>query len=228
MTVPIARVGIVVPAHNEQDWLGRCLAALGRAAAAVPLPVDVVVVADACTDATTTVARAAGVDVLDIDARNVGVARRVGWDRLRGDASPSLWLATTDADSLVPPDWLTRMVGYADEGWDAVAGTIVVRDWAAAGRPDAVRAAWQVNYGRSRGHVHGANLGVRASRYASAGGVPTRALAEDAGLVAALTADGARVLTATDVPVLTSARFSVRAQGGFASYLDDLDEGLGA
>jgi hypothetical protein len=114
------------------------------------------------------------------------------------------------------------MVAYADGGADAVVGTVAVRDWSSTGRAETVRRAWQADYARARDHVHGANLGVRADRYAAAGGVPATALAEDAGLVAALRAAGARVLTATDITVLTSARSSSRAPGGFSSFLDGL------
>lgn len=217
----IDRVGVVVPAHDEQDWLPRCLAALTIAVGRVAVPVDVVVVADACADDTAALARAAGVEVVEIDARNVGIARAAGWSRV-GGRPESVWLATTDADTLVPADWLQRMVAYADLGWDAVVGTVAVQDWAASGRDDAVRRAWQADYARSRTHVHGANLGVRGSSYAAVGGMPTRALAEDVGLVAALSTAGAKVLTATDIAVVTSARSSTRAPGGFSSFLDDL------
>jgi GT2 family glycosyltransferase len=228
----IERIGVVVPAHDEQEWLSACLDALALAAAAVRLPVDVLVVADACVDGTAAVARAAGVGVLEIAARNVGVARATGWARL-ASAGPAIrpartWLANTDADTLVPVDWLQRMVAYADEGWDAVVGTVAVRDWADASRTETVRRAWQADYARSRDHVHGANLGVRADRYAAVGGVPADALAEDTGLVTALRAAGARVLTATDLPVLTSARSSTRAPGGFSSFLDGLGDDLSA
>jgi glycosyltransferase involved in cell wall biosynthesis len=225
---PLERVGVVVPAHDEQDWLEACLDALTRAIRWTEIPVDIVVVADACTDDTVEVARSAGVDVVEIAARNVGRARATGWDRLRREPADTQWLATTDADTLVPEDWLVRMVGYANRGWDAVVGTVTVQDWATAGRPDSIRSAWQARYARARDHVHGANLGVRASCYATVGGVPARTLAEDVGLVAALTASGARVLIATDLPVLTSARHSTRAPGGFASYLDDLTDDVSA
>lgn len=227
--VGIQRVGIVVPAHDEQGWLGPCLDAVRSAADAVAVPVDVVVVADACSDDTAQVARAAAVEVLEIAARNVGVARAIGWDRLLGRARPAtVWLATTDADTLVPTDWLARMLTRAEQGWDAVVGTVAVRDWSSAGRTEAVQAAWLSQYAHAHEHVHGANLGVRGSSYLAVGGVPARALAEDAGLVAALRTAGARVLNVADNPVLTSARFSHRAPGGFASYLDELEKGIGA
>ncbi len=228
MSPTIGRAGLVIPAHDEQDWLDACLTAVADAVSSAPVPVDVVVVADDCSDDTASIARAHGADVLEIEARNVGVARAAGWRHLCPEPSASRWLATTDADTLVPADWLARMIAYADEGWDAVVGTVAVHDWTTVGRPPALRQAWLRAYSSTREHVHGANLGVRASSYVAVGGVPARALAEDAGLVAALRSAGARVLPTADIPVLTSARFSTRAPGGFASYLSDLDDGLTA
>ena len=50
----IRAVGVIVPAHDEQDLLPDCLASLGRAVRALRarcgLPVHVLVVADACRD----------------------------------------------------------------------------------------------------------------------------------------------------------------------------------
>ena len=43
-------VAVVVPVHNEEAPLGRCVAALDRAAGQVDVPVMAVVVLDGCTD----------------------------------------------------------------------------------------------------------------------------------------------------------------------------------
>lgn len=48
-------IGVCIPAHNEEDHIDRCLATVLHAARHVGLagePVRVVVVLDACTDAT--------------------------------------------------------------------------------------------------------------------------------------------------------------------------------
>ena len=63
MTRPLASV--VVPAHNEAAVLARCLAALRREVRAGEL--DVVVVANACSDATADIARQAGVRVVETE-----------------------------------------------------------------------------------------------------------------------------------------------------------------
>ena len=71
----VASAGVVVPAHNEEELLPACLAALREAAGVAGVPVRLLVVADACTDATAAVAAAGGAEVIRIRARNVGAAR---------------------------------------------------------------------------------------------------------------------------------------------------------
>ena len=113
---PVEAAGVVVPAHDEQTLLPACLMALRQAAGAVTIPVHVVVVADTCTDRTAATARACGAEVIGIRARNVGTARAAGMTgllRLTAGHDPAVtWLATTDADTVVPSGWLRRA------GWD--------------------------------------------------------------------------------------------------------------
>ena len=225
----IRALGVVVPAHNEQDRLPSCLASLRRAARAVSgTPVHLIVVADSCRDQTAQVARRGGAAVVTISARCVGTARAEGVREALRQAGPldpaEMWLATTDADTLVPPDWLRRQAACASRGWDAVAGTVRVADWAA--RPPAVRALFNRRYHSAAGphrHVHGANLGFRASAYLRAGGFPDVPTGEDHALVAALTAAGSRIRYTRAITVTTSGRRDARAPHGFGSYLAQLD-----
>jgi glycosyltransferase involved in cell wall biosynthesis len=225
----VARAGVVVPAHDEEELLPACLAALRSAAGAAGVPVRLLVVADACTDATAAVAAAAGAEVIRIRARNVGAARAAGMARLlrrlegTDPAAPGLattWLATTDADTVVPPDWLRRQLGYAGQGWDVVLGTVAVTDW--AGHPPHAPAVFEAMYEFGAGphpHIHGANLGIRASAYLAAGGFRPLPTAEDHALLAAATEAGCQVLQAGDITVATSARRQARAPRGFSHAL---------
>ena len=71
MTRPIDAVGVIVPAHDEQDLLPSCLASVRRAAQALRgMPVHLVVVADACRDRTARVARRGGASVVSIDRKS--------------------------------------------------------------------------------------------------------------------------------------------------------------
>jgi glycosyltransferase involved in cell wall biosynthesis len=228
----IRSVGVIVPAHDEQDLLPSCLASVRRAARTLRgIPVHVVVVADACRDRTAQAARRGGASVVSISARSAGAARAAGARevlRLAGHLDPaSVWLATTDADTLVPAHWLRQQVRHASQGWDAIVGTIEVTDW--SGYPPGTRALFRERYEDfdsgtgQHGHVHGANLGFRASAYLAAGGFPAVPTAEDHALVAALAAAGSRVLRTRALPVITSARRESRAPHGFSRYLAQLE-----
>jgi glycosyltransferase involved in cell wall biosynthesis len=223
----IQAVGIVVPAHDEETLLPACLAALQRAVDAAGVPVHLLVVADTCTDQTVAVARACGVRAMMIRARNVGAARSAGMGellRLTAGVDPAaVWLATTDADTVVPRDWLKRQLKYAGQGWDVVLGTVAVADW--DGHPPHVPAAFHAQYDFGDGahpHVHGANLGIRASAYRAAGGFRPLRTAEDHALLAAATEAGCSVLPASDITVETSARRRARAPLGFSHLLRTL------
>ena len=225
----IRLVGVIVPAHNEQDLLPSCLASLRRAARALHGPqVRLVVVADACRDQTADVARRGRATVVTISAGSVGAARAAGVrEVLRRTAHldpAEVWLATTDADTLVPRCWLREQARYANRGWDAVAGTIRIADW--SGHHPGTRSLFHARYGKGTGthsHVHGANLGVGAAAYLRSGGFPDVVTGEDHALVAALTAVGGRVLYTRTISVVTSARLDARAPHGFSDYLAGLD-----
>ncbi|MGH3200757.1 MAG: glycosyltransferase [Streptosporangiaceae bacterium] len=223
----IEAVGVVVPAHNEETLLPSCLTALRRAARRLSVPAHLLVAADSCTDRTVEVARACGARVIAIRARSVGAARAAGMTellRLTGGPDPALiWLATTDADTVVPPGWLQRQVAHADQGWDVVLGTVTVADWSE--HPPHVPAAFAARYesgDRPHPHVHGANIGVRASAYQAAGGFRPLRTAEDHALLAAVTEAGCSVLQASDVTVETSGRRHARAPHGFSHLLRTL------
>lgn len=145
-------------------------------------------------------------------------------DALVGDGYPldRVWLAHTDADTLVPPDWLARHLAYAAEGWASVLGAVEVEDWSP--RPPGTarvfhRPAAQVPEDR---RVHGANLGVRADSYLAVGGFPALGVSGDHALAAALRELGVPVIHAAEVKVTTSARLSTRAGGGFSDCLSAL------
>lgn len=225
----IDRVGVVVPVRDEEERLPRCLDALEVAIARLTadrgLPVSAVVVLDRCTDGSRDIAMARRwVSTTSVEAGGVGVARAAGCAQVvcvHGfQPTRSLWLASTDADSEVPADWLTRQIELADQGAEVVLGTVTVADW--SDQPAGVARRWHASYDASDGHphVHGANVGCRADAYLAAGGFLALSCDEDVALVAAL-ADR-RIVSTGAIPVVTSARRHSRAQGGFADYLAQL------
>jgi glycosyltransferase involved in cell wall biosynthesis len=213
-------IGVVVPAHNEQDVLVECIDCIFHAARDVRLvaeTVELVVVADSCTDATSVLAAQAGATVLTVEARNVGAARAAGAEHLL--ARGARWLAFTDADTLVSPGWLAEQLALEA---DAVCGTVGIEDWSPHGEhADLLRSHFAQTYFDvdAHRHVHGANLGVSAAAYRRAGGFDHLSCSEDVELVSALEACGARIAWSCRPRVTTSARRVARAPGGFADAL---------
>jgi hypothetical protein len=151
----------------------------------------------------------------------VGLARAAGFaalmKRWRQLPPGRLWLASTDADSQVPPQWITHQVDLADSGADLVLGTVDVDDW--SGHPEHAALTWRAAYDRrdGHGHVHGANVGARADAYLAVGGFDGLDSGEDVALATALR--HRRVVRSGAIPVLTSARLRPRAPGGFGHHL---------
>lgn len=233
-TMPsVTHLGVVVPARNEEALLGRCLASVIAALAAAGDGVrsTVVVVADACTDATASVARAHDVTLVVVDVHSVGAARAAGnrWllDHWRDVSPDRIWIAHTDADGTVPDSWVRAQLTAAGRH-DAFVGTVDlepgpgdsrIRRWSSA-----YRAGGSEREHGGHGHVHGANLGFSAAAYLGIGGFEPLEVDEDRALVRALLANGARVAWVADTPVVTSSRIVGRVVGGFASYLQRLQD----
>ena len=212
-----AMLGIVIPVHNEQALLASCLEAVAKAAASLRLhseQVQTLVVLDSCSDGSARIAARFGVETLHVQARNVGIARATGAQR--GLDMGARWLAFTDADTLVSPDWLADQL---DQCSDAVCGTVAVNDW--SGHAPQLALHFKTSYNDAHGHrhIHGANLGVSAQAYRNAGGFPPLACSEDVALVHALEACGALIAWSAAPRVVTSARKDFRAAGGFGATL---------
>lgn len=135
-----------------------------------------------------------------------------------------IWLATTDADSVVPEIWLLHQLTLAAAGVDLILGTVIVDDW--SNWPSATRTEYLQRYETAAAgvhpHVHGANLGIRAALYNRIGGFPGLSTGEDRALAGMAIAVGAHAVAVTDLPVLTSGRPRARALEGFSTYLHDL------
>lgn len=213
-------IGIIIPAHNEEQVISSCLAAVqcaGHHPALKGELVETIVVLDDCTDATCVLAAATGAMTVSVRARNVGMARAVGAQAML--ARGARWLAFTDADTVVSEAWLANQLALQV---DVVCGTVCVQDWSPHGsNADLLQAHFGETYFDRDGHrhVHGANLGVSAEAYREVGGFKHLTCGEDEALVAALVAAGRQVAWSSLPRVVTSARVEARAPGGFAGAL---------
>jgi glycosyltransferase involved in cell wall biosynthesis len=216
---------VVVPAHNEVERLPRCLTALLAMAMDTPLPVLIVVVLDACDDGSDGLAErfGPGAHFIATDAGNVGAARAVGFEYARSacrDVEPArTWFATTDADTVVGRQWLSRMMA-ADA--DMVLGTVRIPMWRL---PVEVARRYLAAYhstGPGHDHVHGANMGFRADAYWGVGGFRPLSTGEDVDLVRRFESAHLNIHRDARLTVATSARQIGRAPNGFAAHLRGL------
>jgi hypothetical protein len=228
----ISEICVVVPARDEQANIERCLHSIEvairylRCVSTRSIEVRVAVVMDRCVDRTADIVRRHGrVEALTTEVGQVGAARAAGTRSLltmAGRARREVWLANTDADSTVPPNWLSMMIAEADRGIHVVLGTVVPDQQT----PSQVRRAWHSRHSVREGHphIHGANLGIRADAYVSLGGWATVPSGEDVLLAhRARNAGYLHILRTGTIPVTTSGRLVGRAPGGFAAYLRELD-----
>lgn len=129
---------VVVPARDEEQVIAGCLTSLAESVEEVELPVVVMVVLHRCADGTVdrvdeVVRTRPGVHwvVEDSGAKTRGGARAEGVGAGRHNEAmvlldpATVWLASTDADSRVPPTWLGAQVELADRGlaWDLAPGS---------------------------------------------------------------------------------------------------------
>jgi cellulose synthase/poly-beta-1,6-N-acetylglucosamine synthase-like glycosyltransferase len=229
----IRGVVVAIPARNEAPSIGLTLSSILTSLKSLPASVSTIVcvACDTCIDGTVAAARrvnAGDTTVLIVEGmwQSVGGARRAavqaGLDSLLnvGLSPEHVWITTTDADTTVGPDWVSRQLRYAELGLDAVAGIVSLRRDA-----DLTQVTEEIfhdmytvaRHGHS--HVHGANLGVRADAYVAAGGFPILPASEDRELWNSLLAFGYHCHASNRLRVSTSARLHGRVEEGFAFAL---------
>lgn len=213
-------IGIIVPAHNEEDFLNDCIKSLVAASGHEDLggeAVEILIMVDDCSDDSESIARSHNVSVHACSHRNVGMTRAAGAQVMleRG----ARWLAFTDADTVVPYAWLAEQIAF---GVDAVCGIVEVGDWSE--HSEQVRLRYDALYRPVDGHrhIHGANLGVSSAAYQRAGGFKALKAHEDVHLVRDLERTGAAIVWTARNSVITSARKHCRCTEGFGEYLNSL------
>lgn len=237
---------VAVPAHDETDRIANCLESVVVAATAAIADgtlgrVLVAVAAHRCSDDTAERARSAlqklsvtwpsgisGVVRPDENSATVGDvrARLIRHAACRAQITPGDWIFNTDADSVVPADWITATLRQAEaNGASAVAGLVSVTGWAASARARQqyrkILRMGMTDHGHR--HVYGANLAVRWDAYQRAGGFATVTHGEDTQLIQQLRKRGEQIITTFTPVVNTSGRVPGRAEHGLGELLGRLE-----
>lgn len=239
---PLLRVTVVVPARDEERRIDACVDALAVQEGVEPEQYEVVVVLDACEDGTAAALEAAAgrwpelrLQAIAGPGRGAGCARALGMDvgcaRLESVGAGEGLLASTDADTRVPPDWLARQLEALAAGAEAVGGRIVLDAAEAATLPAAVierreaelrqRTAAATARGPSdHAHFSGASLGLTPRAYRLVGGMAELESLEDEELEERLAAAGVAIHRPASIWVTTAARTDGRAERGLARDLE--------
>ncbi len=236
---------VAIPAHDEADTIAGCLRSVIdslRTAARVGAirRARVAVAAHRCSDDTARIA-AAELTSARVDHRlrvvdrpsSVGVVRtELIVDALtagRGLNPRRTWIFSTDADTVVPANWVDHTLAIAAEsGAELVAGLADLSGWSASSDAQA-RYAELLASGFSpdgrHSHVYAANLAVAAERFLEVGGFPDRPHGEEHGLLEAVRRSGGTVVQTTASRVRTSSRMPGRAEHGLGALLGRLAAG---
>lgn len=146
-------ISVIIPACNEEQYLGKTLESIKRAAAFLQKrsasSVDVTVVDNASCDRTAEIARALGAKVLCEPTRNISRVRNTG-----AIASTGNILVFVDADVLVPETLLWR-VGQEMDSLEQVGGAVD-----AAHRPRNVLVRFYLQFWRILGSLLGMAQGA--------------------------------------------------------------------
>ncbi len=100
----MVRFSIVIPAHNEECFIGRCLDSISRASVPYSTQVETIVVLNRCTDSTEKIARDWGARTITNEDKNLAKIRNAGAKKATGEI-----LLTIDADSWMTSNMLVEI-----------------------------------------------------------------------------------------------------------------------
>lgn len=224
---PAVAVSIVIPAHDEEAVIERCL----LAAATQTLPAwEILVVDNRSSDATAGIARRvaarhprARIRVLaQHDELGLIPTRDAGFAAATGDI-----LGRIDADTVIEPDWVERVVdAMSDPDVGAVSGPVAYYDLPFRGpalSDDLARRALR-RLGRRYPFLYGCNMAIRADAWRAirrdACRDPLDLMHEDIDLSVHLYEAGIAVAYAPALRAGASARRLSSSPAAFRAYVD--------
>jgi GT2 family glycosyltransferase len=237
-------VVVAIPVRNEEAYIGPCLAALAGQTAP---PDDIILLLNNCTDGSAAICHSwqnSMPNLRIVERRltgrlaNAGEARRLALEFALGMSEGGV-LLTTDADAVVPPDWVANNLRHILQGAEAVCGRAAMDPDDAAALPARLHedhateercltALDELDHALNpdphdpwpRHTQHsGASIAVTAAALRRAGGPPSVAAGEDRALVASLRAADGKIRHAPEIVVTVSGRLQGRAAGGMAETI---------
>lgn len=98
------KVSVVIPAYNEERYIGECLESLMRQTVK---PDEIIVVDNNSTDNTVNIAKKYPVTIIKEKEVGITATRNRGFDRAKYEI-----IIRTDADTILPPNWIKKIKKY--------------------------------------------------------------------------------------------------------------------
>jgi glycosyltransferase involved in cell wall biosynthesis len=89
-------ISVVIPAHNEERYIGNCLSAIRKAGEFAKAEVEIIVVTNRCNDRTEAIAQTYQARIVKNDSKNLSAIRNEGLRAANGEM-----LVSIDADSIM-------------------------------------------------------------------------------------------------------------------------------
>ena len=105
------KVSVIIPAHNEEKYVVRCIRSIKRAAGYYGGKVEIIVVCNRCTDKTAELAAANGAKVLHNEDRCIASVRNAGIAAASGDM-----IMTIDCDNRMTKGTIAEAIRMLDSG----------------------------------------------------------------------------------------------------------------
>lgn len=201
-------ISVVIPAYNEEKYIGKCLNFLVKQKTKQKF--EVIVVNNNSTDSTgREIKKYLGnlnLKIVFEKNKGRGTARKAGFKKAKGDL-----IFSTDADTIVPENWLDKMATYfKDKKVIAVTGTCKINDCSKATNAlfNFCQPKTMVLYRIIFKHywLSGFNFAIRKSAYIKSGGFNSKVNAlEDIELGFRVKKLG-KIVFVNNLPVLFSGR----------------------
>lgn len=103
------KISIIIPAHNEEKYLPKCLDSISVAASKIEFPIEIIISLNRCTDQTEDIAKRYGAISIHEDEKNIARIRNAGVNIATGDV-----VITIDADSWMTPNMLQEVIRHLE------------------------------------------------------------------------------------------------------------------
>ena len=115
------KISVIIPAHNEEEFLPEGLASIEKARTLSSCEVETIVVLNRCTDRTAEIAEQAGCRLVHEEAKNLSRIRNAGLAAAEGEI-----VITIDADSRFHPRTFRDVVAKLESGKYIGGGALVL------------------------------------------------------------------------------------------------------